>query len=156
MELMEARALALELMKQHGLEFWHFEFDNAKCRFGICRHKRRTIGLSRNLVLLNNKEQVKDTILHEIAHALVGPGYGHSWVWRQKALEIGCDGERCYSNDKVNPVVGRLIAKCPNCNHQYYKHRTPKRKLACGKCKELPFEQRILNFIIDEITGKMK
>jgi SprT-like family len=99
MDLMEARALALELMKEHGLEFWYFEFDNAKRRFGICRYNRRTIGLSRNLVLLSNKEQVKDTILHEIAHALVGPGYGHSWVWKRMALEIGCDGNRCYDSN---------------------------------------------------------
>ena len=38
-------------------------------------------------------EEVKNTLLHEIAHALVGPGHRHNRVWRQKAREIGCDAK---------------------------------------------------------------
>lgn len=147
MELEHARELALELMKQHGLEYrFRFEFDNAKRRFGYCCFNPRIISLSKNLVQLNDRNIVKNVILHEIAHALVGPRNGHNWVWRQTAIEIGCDGNRCYDSNKVNPVIGKLVAECPHCNHIYYKHRKPKGKRACGKCRHLPFEERILNF----------
>ena len=43
-----------------------------------------------------NLKEIKNTILHEIAHALVGPKHGHNEIWKQKALEIGCDAERCH------------------------------------------------------------
>ena len=156
---MEARELALGLMKQHGLEFWHFEFDRAKKRFGSCQFRYRLITLSKPLVLINDIDVVKNTILHEIAHALVNPKYLHNWVWRQKAIEIGCDGNRCHDSNKVNPVIGKLVAECPNCRHIYYKHRTPKGERACCKCRHLPFEDRILNFqpnIINESSTKTK
>lgn len=126
MDLMEARELALELMKQHGLEFWYFEFDNAKRRFGICRYSTRRIGLSRNLVLLNTKKRVENTILHEIAHALVGPGNGHNWIWRQKAIEIGCNGKRCHSKEDTTLVERTLIAHCPNCGKNYGRFKKQK------------------------------
>jgi ribosomal protein S27AE len=134
MDLLEARELAHNLMKQHGLEFWHFEFDNAKSRFGICRHSLRRIGLSRNLVLLNTKKRVTNTILHEIAHALVGPGNGHNWVWRQKAIEIGCNGKRCYAIEDTKIVKRTLIATCPNCGKEYGRFRITNKKYSCSTC----------------------
>ncbi len=146
MSLEEARELALQLMKQHGLEFWRFEFDRAKRRFGSCQFATRRITLSKHLVLLNDIELVKNTILHEIAHALVNPRYGHNWVWRQKALEIGCDGERCYSGEKVNLVVARLKAKCPKCGYVYTKHRMPRKTKSCGKCSKVFDRERLLVF----------
>jgi len=144
MELEHAKELALELMKQHGLKFWYFEFDNSKRRFGICRHYRRTIGLSRNLVLLNTKESVKDTILHEIAHALAGPNNGHNWIWRQIALEIGCNGKRCYSKEDTILVEGTLLAKCPNCGKEYGRFRKPRKKYSCGVCSNGIYNEKFL------------
>ncbi len=151
MELEEAKELAFELMKEHGIHYgWRFDFDNAKKRFGACHFSYNCITLSKHLVQLNDYKIVRNIILHEIAHALVNPRYGHNWVWRQKALEIGCDGNRCYDSNKVKPVIGKLVAKCPNCKHIFYKHRTPKGERACGKCKHLPFEKRLLTFSINK------
>lgn len=147
MSLEEAKELALQLMKQHGLEYrFRFEFDNSKNRFGSCRFNPRFITLSKHLVLLNDYEVVKNTILHEIAHALVNPGYGHNWVWRQKALEIGCDGERCYDINKVKSVEGRLKAKCPKCDYVHTKHRMPRKTKSCGKCSKVFDTERLLVF----------
>ena len=41
--------------------------------------------------------EIEDTLLHEIAHALVGRRHHHDAVWRAKAREIGCTGQRCHS-----------------------------------------------------------
>lgn len=147
MDLAEARELALQLMKKHGLEYrWRFDFDNAKRRLGACHHEYNCITLSKHLVLLNDIDVVRNTILHEIAHALVDPKYGHNWVWRQKALEIGCDGNRCYSSKKVNGVPKNVVAKCTYCGYEYKRLRMPSRKKSCGKCDNVFNEKYLLEF----------
>ena len=145
MDLMEARELALQLMKEHDLEYrFRFEFDNAKRRFGSCSFSPRIITLSRNLVLLNDQQRVTNTILHEIAHALAGPGNGHNWVWRQIALEIGCNGKRCYSKQDTIVVERTLIAKCPNCNKESGRFRKPSKQYSCGNCSGSLFNEKYL------------
>jgi hypothetical protein len=58
-------------MREHQLlPKWSFQFDSAKLAFGKCNFTDRVISLSRHLVELNNEAEVRDTVLHEIAHAL--------------------------------------------------------------------------------------
>jgi predicted SprT family Zn-dependent metalloprotease len=136
MDLFKAQTLANELMKQHNLiaSGWWFSFDNAKRRFGVCNFGLKKIGLSSHLVKLNDESHVRNTILHEIAHALVGRKHGHDAVWRAKAIEIGCDGNRCYSSEVTKPEA-RYIGVCPN-GHTSRRHKkpNPKRLISCGKC----------------------
>lgn len=140
MQLTEAKKLALNLMREHKLlnMGWTFEFDNARRRFGVCRYRPKSIGLSKHLVSLNDEARVRNTILHEIAHALVGPGHGHNHVWRRKAIEIGCDGQRCYSSHKVETPESRYIATCSNCGHIHKRHKMTNTlkysNISCGKC----------------------
>ena len=144
MNLVEAQNLAVNLMQQHGLHTWRFEFDRAKRRFGCCNYTLKLITLSSELVRINEVEQVRDTILHEIAHALVGHKHGHNAVWQRKAIEIGCNGERCFSGEDTNLVTGKYIATCPKCNHVHTKHRRPKKVASCGKCARVFDRERIL------------
>lgn len=76
MELSKARGLAKALMRQHGLSDWEFTFDRAKTRAGACRPGRRQLSLSAPWTRIHDDDQVRDTILHEIAHAMVGPRHG--------------------------------------------------------------------------------
>ena len=89
----DAQQLAVGLIQEHGLIGWRFRFDHARRRFGCCRSSEKTITLSRPLTILNSCAQVRDTILHEIAHALT-PGDGHGVKWRAKCREIGADPKR--------------------------------------------------------------
>lgn len=136
MLLSEAKALAIELMDKHGLLDlrWSFEFDNAKRRFGCCRYGSKKITLSKELVSLNDTARVTNTILHEIAHALVGHGHGHDSVWKRKALEIGCDGNRCFSSKNTTLVEANYQAVCKKCGHTHNRHRQPQRQTSCGAC----------------------
>lgn len=146
MEIRDAFNLTTKLMMQHDLlqSGWVFEFDNAKRRFGYCNYRTKTISLSRQLVLLNNEERVKNTILHEIAHAIVGRGHGHNGAWKLVALEIGCDGNRCYSSENTTIVQGKYQATCPKCNHVSHRHKQPKNRVSCGKCSKVFDVERLL------------
>ena len=148
MLLSEAKTLATKLMNQHGLldKGWSFQFDNARRRFGCCNYTYRRITLSKHLVDLNSETRVQNTILHEIAHALVGHGHGHDNVWKRKALEIGCDGNRCYTEKNTIIVKGTLEAVCPKCGHVHRKFKTPKHQSSCGKCSNTFDRERLLIF----------
>lgn len=83
------------LMDEHGLDAWAIKWNsNLKRRLGQCQFNRRVLEFSTNLTRLDD-DRVRNIALHEIAHALVGPGHGHDWAWRRQARAIGCDGERC-------------------------------------------------------------
>jgi predicted SprT family Zn-dependent metalloprotease len=133
MELKKAQDLAKSLMVKHGISDWAFKFDTAKRRFGCCIYVTKTISLSKHLVLLNSEYKVMDTILHEIAHALT-PGHGHNDVWRRKAIEIGCNGERCYSSDDTIVPNAKYVATCSGCNKSYNRFKKQTLNLSCGPC----------------------
>jgi hypothetical protein len=132
MELEDARRLAARLMHEHGLRDWTFAFDNAKTRAGVCRPGRRQIGLSRPLTALHDEAGVRDTILHEIAHALVGPRHGHDAAWRAKATQLGCSATRCVPEGAAR-VDGAWVGTCP-AGHRFTKHRQPRRVSSCTQC----------------------
>lgn len=132
MEVTKALALGRRLLREHGLDDWSIVADRAKTRAGVCRFGRRQIGISAPLTTLHEESEVLDTILHEIAHALVGPQHGHDAVWRAKALEIGCSGERCVSTDSPR-VPGEWVGRCP-AGHEKSRHRAPTRLMSCGEC----------------------
>jgi predicted SprT family Zn-dependent metalloprotease len=134
MEVTEARALAISKMAEHKLEGWTFKFDHSKRRFGRCSYGRKLISLSRPLTLLNSKEKVLDTILHEIAHALLPPEMGHSKRWKIKAREIGCDGNRLYRTDEVVMPPAKIVYECPFCKKSVNAYKIFRTEKACGEC----------------------
>lgn len=132
MQIDHALALARRLMTEHQLHGWTVVADRAKTRAGVCRFATRQIGLSRPLTELHSEEEVRDTILHEIAHALVGPDHGHDRVWRAKAREIGSSGERCLSS--AAPLVRGAWEGTCSAGHRSTRHKAPTRVMTCGRC----------------------
>jgi SprT protein len=143
--LTDVQQLAESLMAEHLTEPAHqrvvFAFDNGKRRAG-CVHSIRIAGevipqrltLSRHLMVLWDEAEVRDTILHEIAHVIAGHGAGHGYQWMRVARSIGAKPERCYSGDQPQ-VEGAFVAECKN-GHVAYRHRRPKagRQQSCGRC----------------------
>jgi predicted SprT family Zn-dependent metalloprotease len=135
MNLHSAQTLAIDLMSKHDLisKGWRFTFDTAVRRFGCCKYYSKTITLSKALTELNSESEVKNTILHEIAHALT-PGQKHNHVWRRKAIEIGCTGDRCYKSDEVEKPESKYVAFCIGCGKKHRKHRMTNSISSCGFC----------------------
>jgi predicted SprT family Zn-dependent metalloprotease len=133
MTLAEARELANQLMEKHKhLPHWSFHFDRSKVRFGRCNYGKKQISLSKYLVELNDEPEVRDTILHEIAHALLPRRAGHGAKWQAVALSIGCSGRRCYGPEIARPSP-KFKGTCPVCRSVIYRHR--RTVLSCAKCK---------------------
>ena len=142
----DAREMAHELMRRHGLAGWQFRFDHARRRFGSCRYEPRLITLSRPLTILNGPEQVRDTLLHEIAHALT-PGDGHGAKWKARCRELGAKPVRCYGDDAVvSPprAAARYRLGCLACAWWVERRRLTRAKLICRKCRgTLVYQDRI-------------
>jgi len=103
--------MARKLMVKHQLSDWRFQFDQGTKRAGCCRYQAQIISISIHYARHCSEAEVKDAILHEIAHALVGEGHHHDVVWKAKSLEIGCSG-RIYHEIQFTPP--RYIVKCQN------------------------------------------
>ena len=113
---------------------WRAELDKAVRRFGACHYSRKLITFSNDLVALNDQACVLDIILHEIAHALAGPGKGHGPEWKRIARSIGCSAHRCYSLTHTVRPPGRFILRCASCGQTIQRVRAPRRPLACSNC----------------------
>jgi predicted SprT family Zn-dependent metalloprotease len=107
------------LMTHYGLiqNGWTYEYNNRLTTAGMTYYNSKKIEISKKYVSskYTSKKCIKNTILHEIAHALVGKGHGHNNIWKSKAIEIGCDGERCFDNPMSD--VTKYCLVCPKgCN----------------------------------------
>jgi predicted SprT family Zn-dependent metalloprotease len=144
MDLNSCRNLTLILMAENGLDTpsgWKFEFDGGKLRFGSCSYQNKLITLSRHLVSLNTWDEVRKTVIHEIAHALT-PGDHHGHAWQSCMIRLGAVPSRCYNEAgngrQVSLVKAPFVGYCPTqtCpQHNATWPRFRKRKVFCGLCK---------------------
>ena len=136
MNLYEASHLARELIARHGLAGWRFSFDHARRRFGRCDYTNRRITLSRPLTLLNTLDEVRDTILHEIAHALC-PKDGHGARWRATCRRIGRTNRALLQRRDGSSRRRRAPYRfgCPRCDWWVDRRRLSRRAYLCKHCR---------------------
>jgi predicted SprT family Zn-dependent metalloprotease len=111
MDMTQAKRIANELMDEQDLIDlgWTFAFDNATSRLGACHHAKRLISMSRHFVAAADEEAVRQTMIHEIAHALLpvkrwdGTTMGHGREWKNLARKLGYTGERRAVNPGAIP-----------------------------------------------------
>lgn len=134
----QVASLARAMMNVNGLSQWRFEFDRSTKRFGVCKYASRTIGLSEKLTRANDIERCKETILHEIAHALAGSQAGHGPVWVRQARALGIKGERCFTGEDTT-LVGHYFGYCERCGDRPVSSRvqTPSPGYICKKHRKL-------------------
>ena len=108
--LIEVAAQARELMDEHGLREWTFRFSAARGRLGECREGEKLIRLSRRHAVNDGPEEVKDTILHEIAHALAGAKARHGPVWKAVAVRLGAT-PKARAEESEEARAGRQFAR---------------------------------------------
>jgi predicted SprT family Zn-dependent metalloprotease len=65
---------------------------------GICYHQSKIIRIAEWLVLRAPKNEIVDTVRHEVAHALLSKDEGHGEPWRIMAQQVGAVPTRCYDS----------------------------------------------------------
>ena len=81
MNTREAESLVYKYMAKHDLpDEWLFRWQNKKGALGTCSYNKKEIRLSKWYVELNDLMSVRDTILHEVAHALSYVRYGSKGI----------------------------------------------------------------------------
>lgn len=100
MDLMRAETKAVSEMRKHGLleKGWTFAFDRATSRLGQCDYGKKRITISKHFTGAATPEQFEQTLIHEMAHALLPVGVHHGWQWKAKARELGYMGKRTSHN----------------------------------------------------------
>jgi hypothetical protein len=136
-KLIYVRQLARGLMDAHGLSSWTFRYNGRRRQIACCvapgHGQPGRIELSRHFLPILDPATLRDTLLHEVAHALVGPEHGHDDVWKRKCLEIGARPEPCGRPPSMPRGVWR--ASCPSCRRSYDFYRRPKTlRRYCAAC----------------------
>jgi hypothetical protein len=74
-------------MKKHHVDYLDFKFSNDKKKLGYCTTEY--ISIQTNHALYDDINEIQNTILHEIAHALAGLENNHNIFWKEIAKKIG-------------------------------------------------------------------
>src|SRR5262245_33866673 len=87
----EAVKYAHQRLADNELKDWTVRLttDISKNFLGLCSYRDKAIILSGQHIDIHDASMIKNTINHEVAHALT-PGHAHDEVWVAKAKELGC------------------------------------------------------------------
>jgi len=124
--------------KQFKLEGWKIKLNGAKTSLGICYYNDKSIRISKHFLRgpTCTESKMRDTVLHEIAHALAGPKTGHGKKWKEMAKQIGCSAKTCATMDLPE---AKYLMYCPNnCFQQTYYRKPNVNNRCCIKCRSTP------------------
>jgi hypothetical protein len=135
------RALARLTLDAHKLTDWTFAFSTGRKRLGYCSYRRRRITVSKLHVLMDSMASAMDTLNHEVAHALVGPGHGHGSEWAAKAVELGAEPKAC----SRTAVPLRWRAVCGACSRVYVRNRKLRNRIYF--CRFCGLDRGVLSYV---------
>lgn len=102
----DAKAMAEEMIKKHGLDHWKFRYLMDEKNLGLCTYRGKIITLSLQWTKNGEQEVVKDTVLHEVSHALNwerNRKTGHGLEWKRICIEVGAKPQEFYTGPKMPP-----------------------------------------------------
>jgi len=114
MNIQQTYDLVVDLLKKHGLreQGWTFAVSRGKYVLGSCVYKTKTIKISKYLIQLGTDQEVRDTVMHEVGHALAGGKAGHGWLWRQKCRDVGLMNPEQYAGELSYQVPHKVELVC--------------------------------------------
>ena len=106
---------------------WLFRFDTATARAGICRHDTRTIALLVCYVLRAPWDDMRHTLLPEIAHVIVGPSHAHERPVADGRAALGVH-RKAPRHRRQQPEWS--IGEVPRCRDRWFRQRLTARRSA--------------------------
>lgn len=110
MEISEFLELCWASFDAYGLteKGWTVVFNDKIYRtLGQCCYGDKVIVISEKLLEQGSKEEILDTLLHKISHAIVGFEHAHGPVWQRKCIELGANPtatSKCCIKRKAKPL----------------------------------------------------
>lgn len=127
-----------ELLKKHKLEGWRITLSTKRKHLADTYFNLKKIEYSIAFVTVATRQQFEGVMLHEIAHARLGPGYGHGKEFVKMCKQI--NAPPMYAGHKLKVHVHRYNLTCPECGfvlHIISKHILNKLKnRVCTNCLE--------------------
>ena len=114
-KIKEAVLLGAQLLIENGLGDWKIDLNKGRKSLADTYHKDKRISFSRSFITVATKEQFVGVTLHEIAHAMLGPGYGHGKEFVELCTKISPNPD--YATHSADVRIGMYIYECPNCNY---------------------------------------
>lgn len=133
-----AISFARQKLTEHGFNGVRIEVsERAKRRLGSAKFINKVpfaLSLSAYHIRTGKWEDVKDTILHEIAHLIAGIDAGHGPKWKAAARSVGASPERIAHLPESELVPPKWTGRC-SCEGKIFKrHRLAKRFLKGSIC----------------------
>lgn len=162
MDLVAAEKLCRSLLQEHGLLKYRFEWGNMRVQVANCstsplndnrapQYRTGRVRFSRYYAAEYTEAQVKETMLHEIAHALASHDVNHGPEWKKIALSIGSNGKRCAGAEDAVDLTkyNKWISYCPNGHFRTKARRPTTRMPSCGKCSKTYNPAYLLKFVLN-------
>lgn len=149
-----------ELLKAHGLKGWKVLFERSLHRAGSCRYERKEIVFSVHFMETSSPEERRNTITHEVAHALAGSHAGHGERWAAIHRELG-------GTANVKGLMPQALAtheyflwvgECSNCAYRTGLEEAPDGVWICRACDtSKPQLERVFRWTMDgEVMDSQK
>jgi len=133
------------LMDANGLTLWKIRVTKKKLSAGTSFLKEKTIGLSSYYMDYVTDDVLRNTMLHEIAHAIdyEQRGYSnHDNHWKRIAMRIGATPSRAVTQNKeyYATLPSKYELVCSRCGYSDPAFRQPKRNYICGRCYKFGYK----------------
>lgn len=123
-DLETVHRFAQHLLAEHGRSDWSVywaETIEEEGAGGVTRaHSKRIVLSAANLAILSSDGR-RDAVRHEVAHAIVGVGEGHSTAWQEMATQLGGTGA---DTKEVSWTRYPWYGLCPD-EHPFVSVRSP-------------------------------
>lgn len=93
MDIPKMHALAVDVVDAYLPQDWTIKWERMDGTAGLCNHTDRVLVFNPSILASYSRDEVLQVVLHEVAHAIVGPGKGHGRVWKDMARRLGYTGE---------------------------------------------------------------
>jgi len=130
-----------------GLAGWELKLSRQRRHLGYCKPVRRTISVSLLYMERNPFHIMKDTLLHEIAHAvhfIESGNTGHNNDWKEVARRVGCTPVRCASLEGLRVPEGKYAGVCRSCGKTVQFYRQIRRSYSCSACSPKRYDPRFI------------
>jgi len=134
-DLGDVRALAESMMAEHLDANWTFRFSSARATSAVCHSDIHQISMSRWHAFAADEYTLRNTMLHEIAHALIPYVFreprseDHGDRWANLATSLGCN--LYWGHDPF--FVARYRGLCV-AGHRFWWQARLAGARYCGKC----------------------